>query len=204
MGLVASSLAVVERTGYAPQPHRESCAKCPPSNPVRCRGLHRAGRDVNGTLFQFGPVFTLFITTQLTRTPTAADQQSLTDLLAAIEQSYAFGPSGVFSYIGYGLPYFDRLPGGVAGDLVGQHMPRLLLNRRRYALEEAVPAPTDVAAQSPDVSKQTFNLPVAIENNDLLLTFQSDVRENLTDILAWLLGANELTEPACSRRRSQI
>lgn len=46
--------------------------------------------------------------------------------------------------VGYGLPYFRRLPGGLSGELVGAAMPRLADNPDRYVLEEAVPAPTDV------------------------------------------------------------
>ena len=37
----------------------------------------------------------------------------------------------------------------MAGELVAQAMPRLLLDPRRYALEEAVPAPTDITSQKP-------------------------------------------------------
>jgi hypothetical protein len=151
---------------------------------------------LDGTLFRFGPVFTLFVTGRLKRTPVEPDQQALEDALSAIEASYPFSPSGVFSCIGYGIPYFNRLPGGMAGDLVARRMPRLLLDRRRYALEEAVPAPTDVSPLNPDISKQTFNVPVAIEKNDLLLTLRSDVQANLTDVLAWLLGSDVLAGAA--------
>lgn len=148
--------------------------------------------SVDGTDFQLGPVFTLFVTARLTRRPQVADQQALTSALAAIEQQYPFDHTGLFACIAYGIPYFNRLPGGMTGDLVARAMPRLLLDQRRYALEEAVPAPTDVSDANPGVTKPHFNIPVTIEDNDLLLTLSSDRHENIADALAWLTGSGKL------------
>jgi hypothetical protein len=191
-GLVASSLALVDALTSPLTRVAKAAPSDLPATQFDIADYVAPAESIDGTLFQFGPVFTLFVTTRLTRKPDAADQRMLADALANIEERYAFTPSGVFSHIGYGLPYFNRLPGGLTGDLLAGHMPRLLLDRRRYALEEAVPAPTDVAPQNPDASKSTYNLSTTIEANDLLFTFRSDVRENLTDVLAWLLGSNEL------------
>ena len=192
IGMAASSLGIVDALAARPVRQARAAPNSLPAIQFDVADYVSPAESIDGTLFQFPPVFTLFVTTALTRTPTAADQQMLQDALATIEEYYAFSPSGLFLSVGYGIPYFNRLPGGMTGELVGQHLPRLILDRRRYALEEAVPAPTDVTPDNPEVSKSTFNLPVAIESNDLLLTLHSDLRENLTDTVAWLLGSNEL------------
>jgi hypothetical protein len=137
---------------------------------------------------RFAPVYTTFATFALTRTPTPADQATLASALASIEASYPFSPSGVFATVAYGVPYFERLPGGMAGTLVGEHMPRLVSETQRYALEEAVPGPTDVSPLNPEISKQRFNVPVQIESNDMLVTLRSDSTEIIDDVLAWLSG----------------
>jgi hypothetical protein len=139
-------------------------------------------------LLRFGPVYTLFLTMKLTRFPTMTDYQSLNDALARIESVYPFSPSGVFTIISYGLPYFGRLP----SSLVRAHMPRLLKDQSRFALEEAVASPTDVASQNPAIQKQTFNVPVVIEDNDVLITLRSDKLSNAQDIANWLQGSNTL------------
>ena len=71
-------------------------------------------------------------------------------------------------------------------------MPRLRSDRTRFALEEAVPAPTDVSPRNPGVSKLAFNVPVAIERNDLLFTFRSDTLAPLLDVSNWLNGVDWL------------
>lgn len=139
-------------------------------------------------LMRFGPVYTLFLTMKLTRFPSLTDYQSLNDALSRIESVYPFSPSGVFTIISYGLPYFRRLP----SSLVNAHMPRLLKDQSRFALEEAVPSPTDVSPQNPNITKQTFNVPVVIENNDVLITLRSDKLSNVQDVANWLQGSNTL------------
>lgn len=136
----------------------------------------------------FPPVYTLFATFALTRTPTKADQEAFSAALAKIESSYPFSPSGVFTTVAYGIPYFERLPGGMSGPLVAGNMPRLLNEPERYVLEEAVPGPTDVSPQNPEVTKERFNIPVRIESNDLVVTLRSDSNSNVDEVLAWLSG----------------
>jgi hypothetical protein len=145
-------------------------------------------RTIEGIAFRFGPVYTLFVTARLNRTPNRRDQHLMTEALATIEAHYPFSPQGVFSCLAYGLPYFRRLP----QRLVAQHMPRLLNAPHRFALEEAVPGPTDVSPANPKISKLHFNVPVAIESNDMLLTFRSDRLNNLLEVLGWLGGNNKL------------
>src|SRR6202008_1929969 len=76
--------------------------------------------------FAFPPVYTLFATAAPTPTPRAADKATLAKALAQVETSYPFSPSGVFMSVAYGVPYFERLPGGMAGTIVASHMPRLI------------------------------------------------------------------------------
>jgi hypothetical protein len=143
---------------------------------------------VEGLRVQFGPVFTMFVTAKLLRRPGRADQTELARALATLETAYPFSASGLITFVSYGLPYFRRLPTG----LVASAMPRLRTDTSRPVLEEAVAGPTDVAAQNPSISKRRFNVPVRIEDNDLLVTFRSDNRSHIADALGWLSGSNRL------------
>ncbi|HZO72565.1 MAG TPA: hypothetical protein VFB60_10220 [Ktedonobacteraceae bacterium] len=145
-------------------------------------------QTIAGIPVQFGVTYTLLVPAKLNRNPTKSDQQVLSNALATIEANFPFSPSGVFTFVSYGLPYFNRLP----ASLVASHMPRLSSNHNRFVLEEAVPSPTDVSPSNPKVTKATFNVPVQIENNDLLFTLRSDSLSNLTDIAAWVAGSNSL------------
>jgi hypothetical protein len=139
-------------------------------------------------LAQMPPVHTVFVTATLNRAPDRADRAALADALAAIESAYPFAADGVLAFVSYGLPYFARLP----ASLVAEHMPRLAGSPARFALEEAVPGPTDVSPANPRIRKATFNIPVRIEQNDMLFTFRSDNAGNLSDVLAWLGGSGRL------------
>jgi hypothetical protein len=138
------------------------------------------------------PIHTVFVTATLTRTPSRADQWELARVLDELEARYQFGAAELMTYIAYGMPYFHRLPGGYTGDLVTRHIPRLLADSSRPALEEATPAPTDVHADNPGVTKQRFTAPVRIEHNDLLFTFRSDRAAIIQDALAWFDGSGSL------------
>ena len=118
-----------------------------------------------------------------------------------MEQAYPFSPSGVFMTVAYGIPYFERLPGGFSGRARRRDTCRASRpNRERSALEEAVPGPTDVSPQNPGITKQRFNVPVQIESNDMLLTLRSDSSEILDDVLSWLTEAEHHPRRAGSRR----
>lgn len=149
-------------------------------------------RTINNIPFSFGPVYTVFLTARLNRAPTRGDQSDLSRALTLIEEVFPFSPSGIFTFVAYGLPYFRKLPGGLSGSLVSSNMPRLLSDTSRYALEEAVPAPTDVSTRNPGITKLNFNVPVAIEANDLVFTFRSDSLNIINDVVNWLLGSDEL------------
>ena len=98
---------------------------------------------INGVRVQFGPIFTIFVTARLNRTPNRTDQTNLRAALQTIEQNFPWRSGGIFTLISYGRPYFNRLPGGFNGSLVSSRIPRLR-NTTRSVLEEAVPAANDV------------------------------------------------------------
>ena len=149
--------------------------------------------DGGGTITaQLPPQHTVFVTAKLNRTPTRTDQANLSSALATIESNYPFAAGGIITFIAYGIPYFNRLPGGLTGSLVSSHLPRLLSDNTRFALEEAVPGPTDVSPVNPGITKQTFNVPVTIESNDLLITVRGDDSSYISDVLNWLGGSNTL------------
>ncbi len=146
---------------------------------------------IEGVRIRAAPVYTTFATVALGRAPTAADQAALARALERIESAYPFSPAGVFTTVSYGIPYFERLPGGMSGPLVSQHIPRLLSDPQRYVLEEAVPGPTDVSPANPQITKLRFNVPVQIEANDMLLTMRSDHTAVIDEALSWLVGEGD-------------
>jgi len=197
MGLAsaaASTLAGIDALAWAPKRLAQAAASSTsfPDIQFDIGNFIAPAQTINGVLFRFGPVYTVFLTATLNWTPGNSDRQDLNYALNTIEQIYPFSPSGIFTFIAYGLPYFRKLPGGLNGSLVSSNMPRLLSNTSRYVLEEAVPGPTDVSSQNPNITKQTFNVPVRIEANDVLFTFRSDLLSNINDVINWLLGSDEL------------
>jgi uncharacterized membrane protein YgcG len=191
-GVVASELGVLDQLVQLPV--RLALAASPrlPDIQFDIGSFIAPAFTVNGVLVRFGPVFTFFTPARLTRTPTARDQAVFGDALATIEDQFPFSPKGVFTFVSYGTPYFNRLPGGLQGSLVSGHLPTLASDPTRRVLEEAVPSPTDVSPQNPGITKQTFSVPVTIEQNDLLFTLRSDSTGSLHDVMAWLQGSNSL------------
>lgn len=140
---------------------------------------------------RFGPVFQNMTTARLTRTPTLADQQALANALDTIEQVFPFSPSGVFVWVAYGIPYFNRLRFGTRNGAAALRLiPRLAANPTRSVLEEMRPAPTDFG--QPGITKRLWKVPVRIERNDLVLTIKSDSTANIQSVLGWLAGSNNL------------
>ena len=147
------------------------------------------GSDVQ---FQMPPVHTVFLTAALERTPTRADQAEMNRVLAALERAYPWGAAHLVTFVAYGPPYFDRLPGGRASCLVARHVPRLASDANRYVLEEAQPGPTDVSPANREISKFRYNVDVRIERNDMLFTLRGDNPGTLSDVLAWFSGSGKL------------
>jgi hypothetical protein len=197
-GGLALALGAVELAGrHATAPQRITLtASTLPDIQFDIGAFIAAAQTVNdgggSVTIQLPPVHSVFLTAALNRTPTIADQQNLRNALATIESTYQFAAAGILTFIAYGIPYFSRLPGGLNGSLVSAHMPRLVSDTSRDALEEAVPGPTDVSPANPGVTKETFNVPVQIESNDLLITVRSDNSTIITDVLNWLNGSNTL------------
>ncbi len=187
LGVAASTLGALDLLALIPERAAASSQRLPEIQ-FQIEKYIAPAFTAEGVRVQLGPVYTTFATIALMRAPTAADQQALASALTRIEASYPFAPSGVFMTIAYGIPYFERLPGGMAGALVAEHMPRLRTEPERYVLEEAVPGPTDVSSLNPGITKERFAVPVQIESNDVLLTLRSDSTAIIDDVLNWLSG----------------
>jgi len=187
-GLALSTQGILE---VLAEPTRRLALAAPATLPdiqFDIRAFVPPAQTVDGVVVRFGPVFTRFVTLKLTRRPDLADQQRLAAALASIEGRYPFSPAGVFVFVAYGIPYFSRLPGGMRGEAVRRYLPRLRSARNRLALEEAVASPTDVARGNPGIKKAAYNVPVAIETNDVLVTVRSDLLGQTTDVVDWLFG----------------
>jgi hypothetical protein len=149
---------------------------------------------------QFAPVFSLLQPLTLNRTPTTADQATLSSALAAIEAAFPASPAGLLIVsVSYGLPYFSRLNQAT----VRASIPTELASGEPVLIE-AVPFDTDVVggvvggsgALFPGVKKVRFNVNVVIEKNDMLLHTRSDNLSNLTNANLWLQGSNNLNGKA--------
>jgi hypothetical protein len=188
LGVAASTLGALDLLALIPARASAKTKSALPEIQFQIEKFIAPAFKIEDVRVRLAPVYTTFATFTLTHTPTLADQATLARALASIEAGYQFSPSGVFTTVAYGVPYFERLPGGMAGTPVADHMPRLISEPQLYALEEAVPGPTDVSPENPDVSKLNFDIPVQIESNDMLVTLRSDSSEIIDDVLAWLSG----------------
>jgi len=146
-------------------------------------------QTIDGIPVAMPPVFTVFLTARLSFRPSKADQIRMENDLRQIEAAYPYSPSGVFSHVAFSDNYFNRLPGAV----VAAAMPRTL-SGNQAVLKRAVAGPTDVASgnRAMELRRAEFNVPVRLENNDILFTIRSDVAANVNDVAAWLSGSNRL------------
>jgi hypothetical protein len=185
LGAAIATLNLVDAVAWKPL-RQEAQAATLPDIQFDIGNFIAPAQTINGVLVRFGPVFTLFLTARLNRTPNRADQVSLATALNNLEANYPFAPNGIFAFVSYGVPYFRRLPGA----LVAAAVPRLASNTSRFVLQEAVPSPTDVG--QPGIIKRRFNVPVRIESNDVVFTLRSDNTAFLADVARWLQGSNSL------------
>jgi hypothetical protein len=185
IGAAVAALNLVDAVAWKPL-RSEAQAATLPDIQFDIGDFIAPARTIDGVEVRFGPVFTLFVTARLRRTPTRTDQLSLASALNNLERVYPFAPNGIFAFVAYGLPYFRRLPFA----LVNARVPRLASDTARSVLEEAVASPTDVG--QPGITKRRFDVPVRIEGNDLLFTLRSDSTSILVDVLGWLLGSDRL------------
>src|ERR1700722_20080086 len=138
LGVAASTLGALDLLAWTPARAAAATKKSPlPEIQFQIEKFLPPAFKAEKVKVRLGPVYTTFATVLLTRTPTTEDQATLAQALARIEASYPFSPSGVFMTVSYGVPYFERLPGGMGGALVGAHMPRLISEQERFALEES-------------------------------------------------------------------
>ena len=135
------------------------------------------------------PVHTVFLTATLSRAPSRADQSRMESALRTIESNYPYAPGGVFTHVSYSDNYFARLPGSV----VDATMPRTL-SGNQPVLKRAVASPTDVApgAHVLELRRPEFNVPLRLENNDVLFTVRGDDPSYVADVVNWLSGSNKL------------
>src|SRR2546429_5238202 len=170
-GLLASQMALLEKLAWMP----DRLALAAPALPDI---QHDVGNFIapafseDGVMVRFGPVFTALVPAKLTRTPTQADQRHLAQALDTMEQVLGFSPAGVIPFIGYGLPYFARLP----QPIVNAAIPRLAGFGHKFGsgsvLKEARPSGADVSPHNPGTPKRTpgFNVPGRVQANRLLIT----------------------------------
>ena len=89
-GLLGSTFGLLDALALAPRRVAEAEPNQLPSIQFDIGDYVPPAEEMDGTLFRFGPVFTLFITLRLTRKPTVADQQVLERALSTIEERYDF------------------------------------------------------------------------------------------------------------------
>jgi len=166
LGAAGSTLGLLQRASRLPIRLAADAVPALPDIQHDIAAFLAPVETLEGVPFRFGPVFTKFVTADLIRLPTPDDQRALADALETIEQAYRFEPGGAFTFVAYGLPYFRALPRGIAT----AYIPRLVDQPERFALEEAVPSPSDVTSRYGGVSKRRFNVPVQIEAHSLLFT----------------------------------
>jgi hypothetical protein len=188
LGVAASTMSALDLLAWAPGHAAAATNKGLPEVQFQIEDYLPKALAIEGVKVRFGPTYTTFATIALARTPTLSDQAALQAALARVEASYPFSPAGVFMTLAYGVPYFERLPGGMSGALVAANMPRLVAEPQRYAFEEAVPGPTDVSPLNPGVQKLRFDVPVRIESNDMVLSLRGDSTEVIDEVLSWLAG----------------
>jgi hypothetical protein len=193
VGSLATAMTALQMTGaISTVPDRATAATNPNLSPSDIQfdiGAFTAPPQTSSNFVTFAmpPVHTVLLTAQLLRKPTVADQTEFNRALAALESAYPWSAGGLITFVSYGLPYFNRLNQTV----VNANVPKVAANTSHSVLREAVPSPTDVVPGN-GVSKLRFNVPVRIENNDVLFTLRSDNAAFLQDALAYLAGSNTL------------
>lgn len=185
LGLAASTLGALDALASMPV-RADAARRRPPDIQFDIAGAIAPSRTVDGVVVRFPPVYTSFTTLALRRRPTRADQERLQHVLRDVERRHPASPRGVLLTLAYGIPYFERLPGGLDGRLARGHIPRLRSDGERLALEEAVAGPTDVSPSNPAITKRRFDVPVRIESNDMLVILRSDSTRVIDEVLAKL------------------
>lgn len=121
--LALASAALELAVPLARVPDRTAAAATRPDIQFDVASLLAAPQTAGaGVTVQMPPVHTVFVTGRLECIPTAADQAMLASALARLEAVYPFNAANLLTFVSYGIPYFSRLPGGLAGRLVSSRM----------------------------------------------------------------------------------
>jgi hypothetical protein len=144
-------------------------------------------QTIDGIQVRFGPVYTMFATMVLGGLPNVFDQNRLENALNTIEAVYPWSPSGVFTHVAYGGPYWNALPFSLASAAI----PHINDGSGRFVQAPAVAAPTDVVSGN-GIVKDRFNVPVSLELNWVLFMIRSDNVNIVRDVARWLNGSNVL------------
>jgi hypothetical protein len=192
LGLGASTLAALEALALVPRRADAAGRRRPSDIQFDVADSFPPARKIDGVVVRFPPLYTSFTTLALRRRPTRTDQQRMQAALDEVERLHPRTPRGALVTLAYGVPYFERLPGGIGGRLVRSRIPRLRSDPGRLALEEAAAGPTDVSPSNPGVVKRTFDVPVRIEDNDMLLIVRSDATKVIDAVMRTLTATPRL------------
>jgi hypothetical protein len=190
-GALAGALGTVELLSYVPKRLAladDAAAAAPSDIQFDIDAFIPPAQTLDGVQVRFGPVHTMFATAQLDFLPVASDQTRLENALRTIESVYPWSPSGVFTTVAYGGPWWNAFPQSLSTSAI----PRLLDGSGRFVQAPAVPGPTDVHPNNPGITKDRFNVRVQLESNVMLFTIRSDVLANTVDVANWLAGSNRL------------
>jgi hypothetical protein len=198
----ASSMALIERLATVPQrAYADVITTATPSDiQFDLDAFIPPAITLNGILFRFPPVHTLFVTYNLGGVPTATDQAILEGALNRIESVYPWSPSGVFTHTAYGGPYLNNL--NARAGIVDRAVPFDVVTGNR-AQRPAVAAPTDVVSGN-GIVKDRFNVAVNLELNWALFIIRSDNLSIANDVNNWLFGSNVLKGVATASPRFSV
>ncbi|HEY1349736.1 MAG TPA: hypothetical protein VGF67_08945, partial [Ktedonobacteraceae bacterium] len=101
----ATTLAGIDALAWAPKRMAQAATAATsfPDIQFDIGNFIAPAQTINGISFRFGPVYTVFLTAKLNRTPTHSDQSDLENALETIEAVFPFSPSGIFTFVAYGL-----------------------------------------------------------------------------------------------------
>jgi hypothetical protein len=136
------------------------------------------------------PMWNLVITATLAHAPGVREQKRLEAALRAVEAVYPYSPSGVFTLVAYGLPYFRSY---IHPQIFEAHLPKMA-DTPDAGDTKGAPVLLD-AIRFPSDPPSTL-----LETNDVVFHLRSDVLDHLLDVQrAFFEGSGKLAgQPAPS------
>jgi hypothetical protein len=123
IGAALATLGLVEAVAYRPLRQQAKAVNTPlPDIQFDIGNFIAPEQTINGVAVRFGPVFTLFATARLTRTPHQDRPADAGQRAEHHRGDLPMVPDGIFTFVSYGIPYFNRLPGGLRGRLVSNRV----------------------------------------------------------------------------------